>query len=148
MRSLIHSVYIILLAIAATPVLAANFTDPPPDITAARHLRAGKVIERSDLNLENDSAETQTQLNQLVGRESKHAIYAGRPVTKNDVRAKTLVVRNAIVAFEFEKGPLYITANARALDSGSIGDVIRVMNIDSKSVISAVIIGANQVAVR
>lgn len=130
--------------IAAT-ILASGYAPAVIDEpVAARNIRAGEVISASDI----ETPESDLALRMaagFVGKEAARAIYRGQKISLRDLRAPTLVERNAIVAMEFVKGPLSISTEGRALDQGAEGDRIRVMNLASRRVVSAVIINANTV---
>lgn len=74
-----------------------------------------------------------------VGQEAKVAIYAGNPVRQLDLQRPTLVKRNQIVPLVYFSGSLAIATEGRALAQGSEGDVIRIMNLGSRTTISGLI---------
>lgn len=113
----------------------------PAVIRAAQNLRAGTVLHASDLIVE--SGDT-TALDLYVGMELKRAVYQNKPLSPNDVGAPTVVARNAIVQLEFIRGPLMISTEGRALDAGAVGESVRVMNLNSKIILTAVITGPNK----
>ncbi len=113
----------------------------PAQIRAAQNLRAGSVLHASDLIVDGDGA---NPLDMFVGMELKRAVYAGKLVTPNDVGPATAIQRNAIVTLEFARGPLLITTEGRALDAGAVGDSVRIMNLNSKIILSAVVTGPNK----
>jgi flagella basal body P-ring formation protein FlgA len=53
-----------------------------------------------------------------------------------DLGPPALVDRNQIVALDFRAGGLSIRAEGRALARGGAGDVIRVMNLASRTTVS------------
>lgn len=122
-------------------VAIINNTPKPAIIKAANNLRAGTVLHRSDLAIEGDGA---AALESFVGMEIKRAVYAGKVLSPNDVGLPTAIERNAIVSLEFQRGPLSITTAARALDAGAVGEAVRVMNLSSKTILTAVITGPNK----
>lgn len=71
-----------------------------------------------------------------VGLQTRRAIYPGRPIMERDLGPPVLVGRNARVQLRYLRGGLEIAAEGRALDKGSAGEVIRVMSLGSKSVVS------------
>lgn len=74
---------------------------------------------------------------QIVGLEARVALYAGRPIRLQDVGPAAVVERNAIVPLIFQAGALLITAEGRALDRAGPGDVVRVMNLASRTTVTA-----------
>lgn len=73
----------------------------------------------------------------LVGMEARVAIYAGRPVRPSDVGSPAIVDRNEIIPLIFTAGGLYIATDGRALGRAGVGEVIRVMNLSSRTTVSA-----------
>lgn len=63
-------------------------------------------------------------------------------------QASILVARNSIVLMEFSHGPLSIVTEGRAMSSGAAGDVVRVMNLNSKSIVAATVTGPSKVSVK
>ena len=80
----------------------------------------------------------------FVGMELKRSVYAGIVLRPTDVGPPTAIQRNAIVALEFTRGPLTISTEGRALDAGAVGETVRVMNLNSKVILSAVVSGPNK----
>ena len=58
------------------------------------------------------------------------------PLRPEDLGAPALVERNQIVSLVYRSGGLVILADGRALARGAEGDVIRVMNLASKTTVS------------
>jgi flagella basal body P-ring formation protein FlgA len=74
---------------------------------------------------------------EIVGLEARVALYPGRPIRPGDVGLPAVVERNQVVPLIFQRGTLLITAEGRALDRAGPGDVIRVMNVASRTTVSA-----------
>ena len=121
----------LLLLLLASPSVADT-------IVAARTLPAQTVITAEDLvtqPLDVPGAVTDPAL--LVGMETRVALYAGRPIQPGDVGFPAIVERNQIVAMIYRSGVLHIATEGRALDRAGPGDVIRVMNLASRTTVSA-----------
>lgn len=117
-----------------------------PLAVAARHMRAGTIIQQSDIIVEGGAPDAVASLTEIIaGKELKRTIYAGKPLTLTDLGSPTVIKRNAVITIEFVRGPLVITTDGRALDPGGIGDTVRVMNLKSKIILSAIVVGANKV---
>ena len=120
------------LIIATFPAAAAA-----DSVVALRTLPAQSVVSEADITLvAADIDGALTALDLAVGLEVKTTIYAGRPLRPEDIGAPALVDRNQIVSLIFKSGSLTIAAEGRALQRGAEGDVIRVMNLESKSTVS------------
>lgn len=106
-------------------------------VVATRTIRAKAVIGPEDLTLV--SAELPGALSDpaaAVGQEARVAIYAGKPVRAGDLGPPTLVERNQLVTLIFLSGGLAISTEGRALERGSEGDTLRVMNLGSRNTVS------------
>lgn len=129
-----------LLMTSVLPVATA-----PVTVKAAHTLRAGTVLHASDLIVDGDVKEGMpSPLDPFVGMETKRSVYMGKTLSTNDVGPPTLIARNAIVSLEFARGPLLITTEGRALDSGAAGENIRIMNLSSKIILTATVTGPNK----
>lgn len=71
-----------------------------------------------------------------LGQETRVAIYAGKPVHQSDLGPPTLVARNQLVPLIYRSGGLAISTEGRALARGSEGEVIRIMNLGSRTTVS------------
>lgn len=106
-------------------------------LVATRTIRANTVINAEDLTLV--SAELPGALGDpvlAIGQEARKSIYAGKPVRIEDIGPPTLVQRNQMVQLVYLTGALSISTEGRALDRGSEGEVLRVLNLESKNMVS------------
>lgn len=117
------------------------------DIVVNRNIRAGHLISASDIQTP-QSTNALRRATMMVGKEAARTLYKGQAVSDGDVRSPTLVTRNSIVAMTFTKGSMTIDAEGRALEDGSIGDRIRVMNLGSKRVTTMTVSGPESVKVK
>ncbi|WP_292289541.1 flagellar basal body P-ring formation chaperone FlgA [Marivita sp.] len=78
-----------------------------------------------------------TALEDVIGKEVKRAVYAGQPVLASNITEAALVERNQVVAATFTLRGLTIGTEARVLERGSAGDIIRAMNLTSRTTIRA-----------
>ena len=106
-------------------------------LVAARTIRAETVIGPDDLTLaDTPYPGALTRPADALGLEARVTIYAGRPVRAGDLGPPAVVERNQIVPISFLSGGLAIKAEGRALARGGVGDVIRVMNLQSRTTVS------------
>lgn len=120
----------LIILLFASPVMAES-------VVATRTIRAQTVIGPDDLTLVN--AELPGAISDTaaaIGLEARVAIYAGRPVRLADLGPPTLVQRNQVVALVYLAGGLAISTEGRALARGSEGEVIRVINLASRTTVS------------
>ncbi|AJE44814.1 flagellar basal body P-ring formation chaperone FlgA [Celeribacter indicus] len=109
-------------------------------VVAARTVRAQSVLEQADLAVvPGDVPGAISAIEEAVGLEAQVMLYAGRPVSAGDIGPPAIVERNQIVSLVYSRGGLVITADARALGRAASGDLLRVMNLASKTTLSGVV---------
>ena len=109
-------------------------------VVAARTIPAQSIIMPDDVLL-NDQTIPGAVANpaDVIGMEARVALYAGRPIRIGDVGFPAVVERNQIVALHYQSNGLVISTEGRALGRAGPGDMIRVMNINSRTTVSALI---------
>lgn len=108
-------------------------------LAAARTLPAGTIIGAADLRAVDGDGRALTDPSQVIGKQTRITIYEGRPIQATLLQAPKLVGRNQIVRLSFRRGALRIDMQARTLSEGAAGDVIRVMNLDSRNIVAALV---------
>ncbi len=117
-------------------------------VVAARTIRAQAVIGPDDVTLAAAAFPgALTDPAEAFGLEARVTLYAGRPVRAGDLGLPAIIARNQIVSISFRTGGLAIQAEGRALARGGVGDVIRVMNLGSRTTVSGRIAPDGQVVV-
>lgn len=116
-------------------------------IIAARTIPAGAVVAKEDLRVLEADGGQGGGIERMIGLQSRRAIYAGTAVRAEDLGPATLVERNEIVTMRYASGRLGIRTEGRALEPGSLGERIRVINLGSRMSITAVVAGEGLVEV-
>ena len=107
-------------------------------VVAAKTLRPRAVITSEDIALRPETIlGASDQLGAVIGREVRRAVYAGQPVMTENLLEAALIERNAVVEATFSLNGLTIDTEARALERGAVGDIIRAMNLTSRITIQA-----------
>lgn len=75
----------------------------------------------------------------LVGKVARRTLLPGQPITINAIENPQLVRRGVPVRLVFMEGGLTIITYAEPMQSGSAGEVIRVRNTESGTVIVGVV---------
>lgn len=83
----------------------------------------------------------------MVGQAARRTLHPGRPVRTADLMPPIVVAKNRPVTMVYEVGALRLTARGRALADGGAGNVIKVLNIDSKRSVDALIVDSDTVVV-
>lgn len=120
---------IIGLSLLAAPLHAET-------LTAARVVRAHTVLTAGDIAIAAIGFPGALAADaDIVGLEAKVTLYPGRPIMPAHVGPAALIERNQPITLVFRHGGLTISAEARALSRGSIGETVRVMNMSSRTTV-------------
>jgi flagella basal body P-ring formation protein FlgA len=123
-----------------------------PATVPTRTIRPGERITANDLvreplRLSDISPDAVLDGRDLIGQEARRALPAGRPIEAHQIGAPTIVSRNSLVEISYASSQMKITGKGRALSDGGLNEMVQVMNIASKKVIEARIIGHGHVEV-
>ena len=117
----------------------------------ARGIERGEVIKSSDVMIERrPKAEVGGDLagrERAVGMQARKPLRAGQALKTADLAKPDLVQRDQNVTLIYESSGLYLTIRGKALDGGTEGDVVSVLNLQSKRTVSGVVVGRGQVAI-
>ena len=131
-----------------TLALAMPVTAYAEMVVSTRTIRAKEIISAADLDMKALNASGAiTNPQDLIGQEARVALYPGRPIRDSDVGPPAIVDRNDLVLLVFNRRPLSITAEGRALGRGAVGDRIRVMNLSSRTTVTGHIRADGQIEV-
>jgi flagellar basal body P-ring formation protein FlgA len=117
----------------------------------ARGVERNEVLKSSDVLIErrpktevgNDAAGRDN----AVGMQARRQLRAGQALRVNDLSKPDLVTRDQNVTLIYESSGLYLTIRGKALEGGTEGDVVNVLNLQSKRTVSGVVVGRGQVSV-
>lgn len=133
-----------------------RFTGVAIETTAAavvvRPIARGDVLRASDIAIERRprtevSSDAVRDPQGAIGLAARHTIKAGQVIRRADLAKPELVHRNEPVIIVLEQPGLMLTLRGKALDSGTEGDTVNVLNLQSKKTLQAVVSGANRVTV-
>jgi len=117
----------------------------------ARNLERGDVLKSSDVIVERrPRAEVGTDpaaRERAVGMQARRQLRIGQALRVADLAKPDLVTRDQNVTLIYETAGLYLTLRGKAMDNGTEGDVVSVMNLQSKRIVSGVVIGRGQVSI-
>lgn len=103
-------------------------------VVATRTIRPATVLLPSDVTLVAGSRpQGFERVEDVIGQETRVALYAGRPVLIDSIGPPALVDRNQIVSLKFQSHGLSISTDGRALERGGVGDRVRIMNLASRA---------------
>ena len=117
-------------------------------LVALRTLPAQTVVTEADVALVEAQIDgALTAVAPALGQEVRTTVYAGRPLRAENLGPPALVDRNQTVTLVYLAGGLTILAEGRALARGAEGEVIRAMNLSSKTTVSGRVDGQGRLVV-
>lgn len=117
-------------------------------LVALRTLPAQTVVTEADVTLVEAQIDgALTAIAPALGLQVKTTIYAGRPLRSENLGAPALIDRNQSVTLVYAAGGLIILAEGRALARGAEGEVVRAMNLASKTTVSGRVDGQGRLVV-
>ncbi|MBF0167741.1 MAG: flagellar basal body P-ring formation protein FlgA [Alphaproteobacteria bacterium] len=119
----------------------------------ARSIAQNEPISADDLKFVQISADavradTLTEISQIVGKAPRRLLKVGQMVSKQDIQRPIMVPKNSTVTMIVRNSAMTLTAQGRANEDGSEGDVIHVTNAQSRNVVEATVISQGVVSVR
>ena len=123
LRNLIMSLGI--LGMATSPCLAEDI------LVATRTLAPGDIVQHEDVMAQAPvrvRPDAVPASRDVTGLEVKRRVTAGQTLTTRDVGQRSVVKANASVNVIWNAGTLSLAMQGRALESGGVGDEIRVLN--------------------
>ncbi len=138
-----------MLWLAIPFILTIVFPASADTLVAARTLRAQTILRPDDVAVAAGTLPgTATDPGEVIGLETRVAIYQGRPIRPADLGAPAIVDRKQAVVLIYAAGALTITAEGRALGRGGVGDRIKAMNIGSRTTVSGVVAGDGTILIQ
>ena len=117
----------------------------------ARGLERNEIIKSADVTIErrpkSEVGNDVASRDRTVGMQARRQLRAGAAVKGSDLSKPDLVQRDQSVMLIYETSGLYLTIRGKALEGGTEGDVVSVLNLQSKRTVTGVVVGRGQVAV-
>jgi flagella basal body P-ring formation protein FlgA len=118
-------------------------------LVPTRTIRATEIIAETDLTLgEGTVPGALSDPAMAIGQEARVTLYAGRPIRAEDIGPPAIIERNQIVPLAYGSGGLSILTEGRAMARGGAGDLIRVMNLASRTTVTGQILPNGTVTIR
>jgi flagellar basal body P-ring formation protein FlgA len=117
---------------------------------AARAIDRGATLKDSDVIIERRpraeiGRDFVTTRNQAIGFAARNGLQAGRPIRTVDLTKPDLIQRNDSVTLVYEAPGLVLTIRGKAIEGGAEGDVISVLNEQSKRTVQGTIVAPGRV---
>jgi flagella basal body P-ring formation protein FlgA len=127
--------------------LTGTLVETAEAVIALRTIALGQVIKSSDVMIERRPKTDGIAVEDVLGFAAKRALKPGQVIRAGDVMKQELVARNDTVTIYYEAPGMVLTIQGKALDSGSMGDVVNVLNVQSKRTLQATVTGPGRVNV-
>jgi len=121
-------------------------------VTIARSLERGAIVKESDVIVERRpraevGRDTLTDRSQIVGLALRTPKQAGNLFRAADLTKPDTIQRNEVVTLLYEVPGVTLTVRGKAMESGAEGDMISVLNEQSKRTLQGVIAGPGRVVI-
>lgn len=115
-----------------------------------RPVNRGETIRASDISIEKRpkpdiTSDTFSDKDHLLGFTARQSLRAGQPLRRADLAKPEMVKRDEFVTLLYQIPGVTLTIRGKAVDSGAIGDVIGVVNVQSKRTVQGTITGPGRV---
>lgn len=128
-----------------------TMTETVETATLARSVRVGEVIKASDVLMER---RRKSEVNgeglsadQAVGLAAKRPLRGGQVVRPVDLMKPQVVQRNEAVTIDYNVPGVRLTVRGKALEAGSVGDIIGVLNAQSNRKIQGTVTGPGRITI-
>lgn len=121
-------------------------------VVPLRTINRGEIIQAGDIMLERrprDMAanDTVVETTAAIGKSARRVLSSGQLLRANDLQRLEIVARNEIVTVMYQAPGLMLTMRGRAQEAGAQGDIVSIMNVQSKKILQGTVIGQGRVAV-
>ena len=121
-------------------------------VTLARSLERGEVIKSGDLVVERRpraeiGRDVVGGIDQAIGFAARGAMQPGKPLRTAELMKPELVQRNETVTLVYQVPGITLTVRGKAAEGGAEGDVIAVLNEQSKRTVQGVVAGPGRVII-
>jgi flagella basal body P-ring formation protein FlgA len=121
-------------------------------IKATRNINKGEVITSKDITLVSEKGKNNKNsisgIEDVIGKRATRRIQVDQTIQNGMVMVPPAIEKGAQVMIRAENEKLVITASGKALEEGSVGDQIKVLNIASGKEIIATVKRTNLVQVQ
>jgi len=120
--------------------------------TLAHRLSKGDVISQNDITwIKVRADQTQRDIvidaQDIIGMTPKRLLHAERPIRARDVQRPVVVPKGSVVTIILQMPGMTLTSKGKAMENGSDGETIRVINTKTKRTIDAIVLSSSTVTV-
>jgi len=118
-------------------------------VVTTRSIERGEILKSADVVLERrprlEAGTDSAQRDRALGMQMRRSARAGQVLRMPDLAKADLVQRDHNVTLIYEANGLYLTMRGKAIEAGSEGDTVSVMNLQSKRTVQGTVTGQGQV---
>jgi flagella basal body P-ring formation protein FlgA len=131
--------------------LAVRLIWTQPALILSRSVKRGEILRESDFVVRqirvSRAGVYASRASEVLGRSLKKNLSQGETIPLNSVADVSIINKGKTVTIMANDAGLRVEAKGEALENGVLGDSIRVRNIASKIVVSAVVVAEDMVEV-
>jgi flagella basal body P-ring formation protein FlgA len=132
--------------------LTGRATATVETVALARALARSETVKHDDVIVQRRprsevNGAVLTDVSQAIGLAARRALPTDRPLRAADLMKPELVQRNETVTLVYRVPGIMLTVRGKAAEGGSEGDVITVLNEQTKRPVQGVVAGSGQVVV-
>lgn len=120
-------------------------------VTLTRTIGRNEIIRQADVAVERrPKAEVASDVvmpEQVVGLTTRRAMRAGTVLRPSDLTKMDVVNRNEAVTINYDAPGIALTLRGKATESGGVGDIINVLNMQSNRTVQATVTGPGRVVI-
>ncbi len=108
---------------------------------------AAEDLEIKDIRFRKKGQTFETEMKDLIGKRMIRSVKSGAPIRMDWVEAAPMIVRGDRITILLEAKGFQMSTLGKAAEDGLHGELIKVMNLDSKKIVLAEVIGEGRVRV-
>jgi flagella basal body P-ring formation protein FlgA len=117
-----------------------------------RAIGRGEIVRTADILIERRPKSAVgpnpfDRLDQVIGYAARRPLNPGQPLRANDLMKPEAVRQNEMVTIIYEVPGIGLSARGKAIESGAEGDVVNVLNLQSKRTVQGTVTGPGRVTI-
>jgi flagella basal body P-ring formation protein FlgA len=121
-------------------------------IVVTRPIERGEVIKASDVGTERRpktqmTSDALADAGAAVGLAARRSLHPGQPLRETDLTKPNLVQRDGAVTIVYQAPGMVLSVRGKAKESGALGDLVGVLNIQSKRIVQGTVTGPGRVTI-
>jgi flagella basal body P-ring formation protein FlgA len=119
---------------------------------AARAINRGDILKQNDIVIDRRprsefASETPARTSDVVGLAARGNLRAGQALRGADLMKPEIVKKNDMVLLHYEVPGIVLTMRGQATESGTEGDIVNVLNVQSKRTVQGIVTGPGRVTI-